>query len=78
MSGTVAITFRARGGDVAYIYIPHSGKCLRDYLKDPRLKKYSLIEQALKSSVVNQQGHKMRLTSRPNAGDSIAIRRRGL
>jgi hypothetical protein len=71
---TLTVAFRDAGGSVAWVHLPWvRGRRVRDYLRDPRLRKYSLVQQARKKRVVNQDGRKLRLTDRPGLGDIVGV-----
>jgi hypothetical protein len=78
MTDVVTISFFAPGGEQAWIKLPWvNGRRLRDYLRDPRLRKYSLLARARREKVVNVQGRKVRLRDQLKAGDAVAFWRTG-
>jgi hypothetical protein len=77
MSEPITISFRSPDGqmfDVRFVW--EKGKRLREYLRDPVLRKYSLIQRVRKQGVKNQSQKKVKLRDILSAGDELTFGRR--
>lgn len=72
----VTINFRPPDGQMFEVRFPwKKGKRLRDYLRDPVLRKYGLIQRSCQQKVRNQNMQKVKLREVLNAGDELTFGR---
>ncbi len=72
--GVVFISFRDREGAQSHIQLPWvKNKDLRDYLRDPALRKYHLLSMALRCRLIGNRYRKMRLTYPLEAGETVHL-----
>ena len=77
MSELITIHFPAPYGR-AHIRFPWTeGKRLRDYLRDPRLRRHALIQKARNYRVLNQNLKRVRFHHPLSAGDVVKFNRAG-
>jgi hypothetical protein len=74
MTQTVTIAFSVYGYENASVWFPWiRGKKLRDYLREPQVKKYALVQQALTNGAKNESGQKIKLTKPLEPGSVVIV-----
>jgi hypothetical protein len=73
----VTIAFRTKDGKRAHIHLPWSPhRRLRQYLRDPALRKFALVARVMRVGLMNEKRRKLKLNHVPEAGDLVFVGRR--